>query len=56
MHGREKNYSALGKDLDEHLKFDQDSPIGLRARALRKSANRALAESQSTNDLTQPRL
>jgi tetratricopeptide (TPR) repeat protein len=54
IHDREKNYRELVIDLDEYLKFDSDSPIGLRARALRDSAQRALVESQSTTDLTQP--
>jgi tetratricopeptide (TPR) repeat protein len=51
---REKNYSVLVKGLDEYLKLDPDSPIGLGAQTLRDSAQRALVESQSTTDLTQP--
>jgi tetratricopeptide (TPR) repeat protein len=54
IHSREKNYSALLKDLDEYLKLDPDSPVGLRAKALRESAQRMLAESQSSASLTQP--
>jgi tetratricopeptide (TPR) repeat protein len=53
---REKNYSTLLKELDEYVKLDPDSPIGIGARALRESAQQAFVESQSTTDLTQPQL
>jgi len=54
IHGREKDYSALLKDLDEYLKLDRDSPTSARARALRETAQRALVESQASTALAEP--
>ena len=50
----EKDYPALVKDLDDYLKVAPDSPTAARARALRDSAQRALAESKSATALGQP--
>jgi tetratricopeptide (TPR) repeat protein len=54
IHSREKDYGALAHDLDEYLKLDPDSPTGVKARALRESVLRALAEPQTTAVLAQP--
>ena len=54
IHSREKNYRALLKDLDEYLKLDPDSPNGVRARALQESAQRVLAQTESTFVLVEP--
>jgi tetratricopeptide (TPR) repeat protein len=54
IHSREKDYRSLVNDLDEYLKLDPDSPIGVRARALRGTAQRLLDESQSSSALVQP--
>jgi tetratricopeptide (TPR) repeat protein len=35
---RQQNYRALVNDLDEYLKLDSTSPIGVKARALRDTA------------------
>ena len=51
---REKDYPALVKDLDDYLKFAPDNPTTVRARALRDSAQRALAESNRNTALAQP--
>jgi tetratricopeptide (TPR) repeat protein len=51
---REKNYPALVKDLDDYLKRAPDSPTTDRARALRDSAQRAIAESKSNRPPAQP--
>jgi len=51
---REKDYPALVKDLDEYLKLAPDNPTTVRARAIRDSAQRALAESNNTSVLAQP--
>jgi tetratricopeptide (TPR) repeat protein len=53
IHSREKDYRALLNDLDEYLKLDPDSPIAIRARALRSAAERLL-ESPNTTALAQP--
>ncbi len=53
IHAHEKDYGALLKDLDEYLKLDPDSPTGVRARALRDSAQQMVVESQSTTALAQ---
>jgi tetratricopeptide (TPR) repeat protein len=50
----EKDYPALVKDLDDYLKVAPDSPTAVRARALRDSAQRALAESKNATALGQP--
>lgn len=54
IHSREKDYRALLNDLDAYLKLDPDSPTGVRAKALRDSVHRLLAESQSTTALAEP--
>lgn len=54
IHFREKDYSAALKDLDEYLKLDPDSSIGVKAKAVRETVQRALVESRSTMALTQP--
>jgi len=53
IHSREKDYRALLSDLDEYLKLDPDSPIGIRAKALRNTAERLL-ETPNTSALAQP--
>lgn len=54
IHNRQRDYRAVLNDLDVYLKLDPDSPVSAKARALRDSAQRALAESQSTAALVQP--
>jgi tetratricopeptide (TPR) repeat protein len=54
IHSREKDYRSLVNDLDEYLKLDPDSPIAVRARALRGTAQRLLDVSQSSSALVQP--
>jgi tetratricopeptide (TPR) repeat protein len=54
IHGAEKDYRALLNDLDEYLKVDPDSPTAIRARSLRDTAQRMLAESPSTIALAEP--
>ena len=51
IHSREKDYRSLVNDLDEYLKLDSDSPIAVRARALRATAQRLLDESRSNSAL-----
>jgi tetratricopeptide (TPR) repeat protein len=54
IHSREKDYRALVNDLDQYLKLDSTSPIGVKARALRESAQRLLRESENTTALALP--
>jgi tetratricopeptide (TPR) repeat protein len=54
IHSRQKDYRSLVNDLDDYLKLDPDSPIAVRARALRITAQRFLDESQSSSALAQP--
>ena len=54
IHSREKDYRSLVNDLDDYLKLDPDSPIAVRARALRITAQRLLDESQTSSALAQP--
>lgn len=54
IHSREKDYRSLVNDLDEYLKLDPDSPVAVRARALRTTAQRLLDESQSSSAIAQP--
>ena len=54
IHSRKKDYRALVNDLDRYLKLDSTSPTGIKARALRDSAQRLLAESENTTALALP--
>lgn len=54
VHNRQKDYRALLKDLDEYLKLDRDSPMSVRARALRDTAQRLLVESETSTALAEP--
>ena len=54
IHSREKDYSALVNDLDQYLKLDPSSPVGIRAKAIQDVAKRMFTESQSTTALAQP--
>ena len=51
IHSREKDYRALVNDMDRYLKLDSTSPTGIKARALRDSAERLLGESENTTAL-----
>jgi tetratricopeptide (TPR) repeat protein len=51
IHSRQKDYPALVNDLDAYLKLDPDSPTAIKARALRKTAQRLIDESQNTTAL-----
>ena len=54
IHNREKNYSAVLKDLGEYLKLDPDSPTSVKATALRDKAQRELVESQASTAFAPP--
>ena len=54
IHSRQKDYRSLVNDLDEYLKLDPDSPIAVKARALRVTAQRLINESQSSSALVAP--
>jgi tetratricopeptide (TPR) repeat protein len=51
IHSRQQNYRALVDDLDAYLKLDSTSPTGIRARALRDTAQRLVRESENTTAL-----
>jgi tetratricopeptide (TPR) repeat protein len=51
IHSRQQNYRALVTDLDAYLKLDSTSPTGIRARALRDTAQRLVRESENTTAL-----